>query len=240
MLIFGNHAMTRFISGTIGVYVYTTDLFAVSMDSRIVKEGKTISDGYCKILPLSDAAFFFAIGKVMSDEPGLVDAYAFARQAFAERTSDPISVDHKWADLMTQGFLKAGTQAGHLATGVFVWRTASSHLLVRTMQINDIGDRIDATQATITPPWISGTGKHRELIQEFLDEQSDRVKARLEQMRQENVGKSIPDQNALKTRVIAQAAIDWLNDSAIGGEVATLVMERGKKMAVVSPTRFLS
>ena len=243
--------------GTHFVAALNADFAAVAIDSR-QSTGVVTNDRYCKIVPLSRNAFFFARGITSAIDntthASIYDAREIARQAYREfgiGTTRLDELSQLWARRMVEVYNTKPTEFGSnavggvMAEGVFVGVGADGMIAYgsriiryaqRTVAPFEIGqgpdDALprDASQSAIYP------GGYRELIEEFLSGgQTERAKKATAHLGPFRPG---PDFAAAKVEVYVTAVRNWSGDRGIGGEIAVIVLERGQDLRWVKRPDF--
>jgi hypothetical protein len=72
-------------------------------------------------------------------------------------------------------------------------------------------------------------GGHLEIIEELDRGTTERARAKIAQMKARQAKASGVDVLADKSSMAVKAVMDWSNDPTIGGDVASIIIERGKK-----------
>jgi hypothetical protein len=229
---------TYFLAG------FSAEYAVVAIDSRMVL-GQTISDRYCKIRPLSKNAFFFARGSTSAfdeeEKKNVFDARDVAQSVFDKLGSDTTAAElaHGWADKMQSIYEKRavefskGAVDGLMADGFFVRTDTQGKVTFsgqsiryrRHGQTHFMGNPEPAvfSDPGAGPKYVSG---YNEIIREFRDggktKRAKRVLSRLDPTQQG------PDAVAARYSAFVRAVRDWTGDKGIGGEIATIILEKGK------------
>ncbi len=72
-------------------------------------------------------------------------------------------------------------------------------------------------------------GGHPEIIEELDRGTTERAKARIAEIKTRQATLPSVEGWAAKSSMAAKAVIDWSNDPTIGGDIASIIIERGKK-----------
>ena len=243
--------------GTYFVAALNADFAVVAIDSR-QSTGVVTNDRYCKIVPLSRNAFFFARGITSAIDntthASIFDAREIARQAYREFGVGATKLDELsqlWARRMMEVYntrpSEFGSNAvgGIMAEGVFVGVGADGMIaygsrIIRYAQLPGAPFEIaqgpddalprDPSQAAIYP------GGHRELIDEFSSGgQTERAKKAIAHLGPFQPG---PDFAAARVEAYVSAVREWSGDRDIGGQIAVITLERGQGLRWVKRPDF--
>jgi hypothetical protein len=235
--------------GTFFLFGISTDFAVVAIDSRgtiTTAARKRINDRFCKIRPLSHNAFFFSAGLGVlfqsRTEKVLYDARDVAQDVYAGfgNSRDFGGMAEKWA-LRAESAFRRNNPAPSLLKGVVT--------KAYFVGIKDDGD-IDAGAETIT--YHADTAQHfthalehftlaatphiqqplektaLDVEQEFASGgQTERAKKIIQENAWAKIGNG-PDAVAMRFGNIVAAVRDWSGDDRVGGDIATLILERGK------------
>ncbi len=229
---------TYFLAG------FSAEYAVVAIDSRMLL-GRKVSDRYCKICPLSKNAFFFARGSTSAfdeeEKKNVFDARDVAQSVFDKLGSDATveELARGWADRMQSIYEKrpvefSGSAVDGLMTdGFFVGTDAQGRVTFSGQSIryqrrgkpHFIGKPEPAvfSDPSAGPKYVSG---YNDIIREFKNggktERARRVLSRLDPAQRG------PDAVAARYSAFVRAVRDWTGDKGIGGEVATIILEKGK------------
>ena len=217
------------------------DFIVVAMDSRstpVMGVGPP-SDGYCKITPLSDDVIFFEFGYI--SKPYVFDAKEMAINTYISSPSN-----HYFAQMLTiwagqlleiyrlldetvpslriyfdgkpwiDGFLGGVNENGKIELD---WINISLDPIIG----------FSVTKNTVQAGYLVHGG-HVEIISEFdHGGRTDRARTLLAKISSDGSDRSLAEKSAIKSQAFVEAVRDWSGDVTIGGEVAVLILERGKK-----------
>ncbi len=230
---------TFFVAG------FSPDFAVVAIDSRMIL-GRTVSDAYCKIRPLSKNAFFFARGSTSAydneDKKSVFDARDIAQNVFAgsgRETPPAADLARSWADRMKSVYdkhpLEFAREAvdGLMAEGFFVGTDADGKVTLSGQAIRYQGRGKDRFFG-VSEPVLSGdpgdgpkyVSDHRDIVKEFSGGgKTARAKKVLARIDPSLRG---PDAVAARYSAYVESVRDWSRDKGIGGQVATVILESGK------------
>jgi hypothetical protein len=218
------------------------DFATVSIDSRRgirndVTGAITPDDEYCKITILDDYTIFFGAG--LSYIANEFDAFNLAIDKSKHQRS-PIDLRKLATEWATEGTrriqhayptdadaIDALRPDGIMFDGVFVGHTKDGAVSVINAIIKKNSDNsFDYTVAAI--PTLSVTG-YFEIFSEFFPTvSSDRAQALASSNPALQTSSSVEYQAARNAMIVA-AVRDWSQDPLIGGDIATIILERGQK-----------
>jgi hypothetical protein len=229
--------------GTFFVAAYTPDYAVVAIDSRQLSGGD-INDRYCKIRILSNNAFFFARGatSAVENNVGVFDARDIARRVFLQFGNDTTiaEIAKTWAARMKQIYEARPDEFGRSAIGgvmtdgFFVGIGANGDVVIE-------GQRIDYQPLGVPkfistaepkpnrledPPYLPiYAAGYFELMNEFRNGgETERARNIIPQFAASQGG---PDAIAVRYSAYVTAVREWAGDRAIGGDVATIILEKG-------------
>jgi hypothetical protein len=237
------------LHGTFFIVGISTDFAVVAIDSRgtiLTTARNRINDRFCKIRPLSHNAFFFSAGlsALYQSRTGKIiyDARDVAEDVYAGsgNSRDFGGMAEKWA-LRTESAFRRNSPAPSLLKGII-----SRGYFVG---IKDDGG-IDAGAETIT--YHAETAQHfthalerftlaatphiqqpadkaaLDVEQEFANGgQTERAKKIIQESAWAKIGNG-PDAVAVRFGNLVTAIRDWSGNDKIGGDIATIILERGK------------
>jgi hypothetical protein len=217
------------------------DFIVVAMDSRStpVTGGGPPSDEYCKITPLSDDVIFFESGYI--SRPYVFDAKEMAIETYISSPSN-----RYFAQMLTvRGgkLLEIYKILDENIPSLRIYFDGKPWLDGFLGGVNGNGkielDWIDISLSPLTGfSVIQNTiragylvhGGHVEIISEFdHGGKTERAKTLLEKISADGSDKSLAEKSAIKGQAFVEAVRDCSGDITIGGEVAVLILERGKK-----------
>ncbi len=207
--------------------------------------GQKVSDRYCKIRPLSKNAFFFARGSTSAfDEEknkDVFDARDVAQTVFDKLGSDTpaAALARGWADQMQSIYEKRPIEFsksavdGLMTDGFFVGTDAKGAVTFSGQSIRYLRrgknhffgtpEPVVFSDPSAGPKYISG---YNDIIKEFRDGgKTRRAKSVLSRLDPALRG---PDAVAARYSAFVRAVRDWTGDTGIGGEIATIIVEKGK------------
>jgi hypothetical protein len=242
--------------GTFYLFGISSDFVVVAIDSR--KTTKTaakdlINDRSCKIKPLSPTAFFFSAGLesgvAMATGKILYETRDIAKDVFAGAggTRDFTNLAETWASRMETTVRKLppspSVMKAMMAKGYFV---GARGFFVGTLADGDIGIgagtltyhaegkvHFSHSAEAITPtatPRVAQSADQRALDveSEFANGgQTDRAKKIIHDNGWALIGVGA-DAQARRFENIVAAVRDWSGNPAIGGDIAVIILERGK------------
>jgi hypothetical protein len=228
---------TYFTAGSTSRYA------VVAIDSRQMRGG-IIDDQYCKIQVLSSKAFFFARGTTSASDNNisLFDAREVARSVFVEfgaGTTRFAEMAAAWAARVKAIYDSRPDEFGRfaingiMADGFFVGVDANGDI---TMEGQRISYQPFGLQKFVTipqpkpngppvipylPTYVSG---YFEIMNEFRNggttERARKISAEFGASQDE------PDSIATRYSAYVKAVRDWAGDPGIGGDIATIILER--------------
>jgi hypothetical protein len=226
---------------------FSKDFLVVAIDSRatnLFDPSAPPNDRYCKLYPLSDKVVFFSTGYVAGNAPGIsFDAGVFAKGVYARSPIPPNLADltDKWDDFMHDAYMRLFSSYPSLAVslgnrvmikGYFGGISDDEKVVLESSEMSSLFGRIRSQllhqqQAGNGTPIVHGG--HNEIISEFINRGStERAKKVLAEIDVEATGKSDLERMAITVEAFVKSVRDWSGDSGIGGEVAVLILERGK------------
>ena len=228
---------------------FSDDRIIMAADSRATDaKGHRIDDLECKIRVIDTNLVFVAGAKanVSINNKTFLDADQIAvsvRQG--NSTANIKTVATLWGQEMKSAFEKLGklNRAGLLsmleknqavALGVFAGTESDGHISVYFVEMGyDIVDGNIVFPTTVTPI-EHGTGSFffhgSAAFMEFVSGNTKRAQERRIRLAWELASKHVKDVEPAYLIAGVQAAIDWSNDEAIGGDVDALVLHKGGKI----------
>lgn len=231
--------------GTYFVAGFSTEYGVVAIDSREL-HGPEIDDRYCKIRLLSPTAFFFSRG-VTSATYNLINSVMFDARDVAlsvyERSEKQVvgfdGVAQEWASEIQRIYSQSAVEFGRSAVnnimtdGFFVGTGMDGKIEFAgrriTYQMFGAPAFVISPQPVVFrdptdfPTYAAG---YREIIAEFENGGTTaRARAVLAQLGMIRPG---PDGIAALYSAYVGAVRDWSGEKGIGGDVATIIIERGK------------
>jgi hypothetical protein len=235
--------------GTFFLFGISTDFAVVAIDSRGTIETKTrnrIDDRFCKIRPLSRNAFFFfaGVGMLFRGGTGNVtfDTRDVAKDVYANsgNSRDFGGMAEKWALRTENSFRRANLAPSLLketmTRGYFVGTKDDGAI---DAGAETIAYHADAAQHfTHTPEHFTLTARPytqqpvdksvRDIEQEFANGgQTERAKKIIQDREWAKMANG-PDAAAVRLSSLVTAVRDWSGNDKIGGDIATIILERGK------------
>jgi hypothetical protein len=239
-----NYAAAQIVQhGTYFVAAYTPDYAVVAIDSRQLS-GADINDRYCKIRILSKSAFFFARGatSAVENNVSIFDARDVARSVFLQfgNGTTLAEIAKVWAARVKHIYQARPDEFGRSAIGgimtdgFFVGIGANGDVVIEGQRIDyralDAPKFINAAEPKPNrledppnlPIYAAG---YFELMNEFRNGgKTERARRIIAQFGASQGG---PDAVAARYSAYVTAVRDWANDRAIGGETATIILEKG-------------
>jgi hypothetical protein len=232
----------QFLHGTYFLAGINRDYAVVAIDSRESRGDGIVIDRYCKIRILSDHVIFFATGttSAINAKTGSIifDARDVAQRAFEYFTGNNFKdLANQWAKQM-EGYYGnyldsfAPVVNVEIAEGFFIGINslnkieASSAIIFRRSDLLQ-GFAFHSEQIIPGSPGerLLNNG-HYEILDEFYGKQvTERAKKIIAETADWKPG---PDTDAARYSSYVAAIRDWSGDTGIGGEVATIILERGR------------
>jgi hypothetical protein len=243
------------VLGTIFYFIHTTDYQIVAIDRRNTRVERGITshdDRVCKILPLDDRTIFFNYGFKNWISPAgevMFDSYELAKARFAngKDIADIVrqwSVKHKenlelWyisdptAELAIRELREKNPTVPFFQKAYF---SSSTNADVSLYGVSFVANN-SFTAPHFNDPVIETVGTagrvtgHPDLINEIRNNQSERARrlsARIEVASKDRLTEV--EKSATSIQLKTEAIIGWANDPRIGGEVAVVILEKGKKL----------
>lgn len=216
-------------------FVHLEDDFAVAaIDSRANYPGSHRDDAI-KIVVLGDFTIFLCQGISIGEG---FSATEVAKRMFAQRVApvDPYELATNWATEMRahiEMLWKAdpglvNSMRPDTASGVFLGHADTNSVSGAVAQIKQETPSVFKT--TVHRMQSGGkisTGGHEEIIQEVDAFSSDR--SIILRSKFADPGNNQATFSATMAQMYVTAARDWTGDSEIGGEIAAIILERGRK-----------
>lgn len=231
-----------------GLYV-GKDFITAAIDSRLTIINGTLNlpyykDDVCKISILNEHTIFFVEGLNSNvNNDFAFDAHEIARVQYNKQT-EHIDIERlatDWARTMVKKitdiypfYIKeiSSRPNGEISQGFFISSENDKVLAVQAtikMQASGVAARFSPIVTFVEPnSWIfSG---HGEILAEFVENHiSERAKITIAQFNSRISGSTAPEIWATKTEMYVKTVTDWSGDVNIGGEIATIILEHGKK-----------
>jgi hypothetical protein len=230
--------------GTYFAFIQLHDYSAVAIDSRVTT-GNSSRDDMCKLFPLSEHAIFFSAGVYEgADSEGTIifSPHATAEQVFGGSNGRSMSeIAAHWARIIVEqikGFYPSNHQIiehnedGFITRGVFAGESTNEGIVAyqSTIVRSDSSEKLDLGVSTEKIPnsFFLGLG-HPEVVEPILHNGPDEWARHIhDQILAETAGKTgHPEEAAAWVSAIAQAVIDRAGNRNIGGQVASIILERG-------------
>jgi hypothetical protein len=243
-------AQDAFSHGTFFIFGLSTDYAVVAIDSRSTVTRKNrearFNDGVCKIRPLAPNAFFFSTGLDNASNAltgrEIFDGRDLANDAYANAGRPPnfATLADKWATWVEASFRHAKLSPEALkdpmAKGFFVGTTDQGELAADAATIGYHADN-DALFSHTAQSFTPTATLHFEqpidrplldIESEFADGgKTDRAKKVMQDAGWAAIPKG-PDATALRLSTLVTAVRDWSGNDGIGGDIATVILERGQ------------
>jgi hypothetical protein len=230
--------------GTYFAFIYLPDYAAVAIDSRVISGGNP-RDDTCKLFPLSERVIFFSAGVYDGRNPEgnvIFSPHATAKEIFDLSTSRSMSdIVEQWAHTTTEQ-IKAlygsnheivdHNEDGFIARGVFAGESKDQNFVAyqNTIMRTYTSEAIDLvfTNERIPNGYFLGLG-HPEVVEPILhngpDEWAKKIHERILAQTAGITGH--PEAAAIWVSAVTQAVIDRAGDPRIGGQVASIILQRG-------------
>jgi hypothetical protein len=212
-------------------FVYVEEGFAVAaIDSRQTI-GTERRDDVCKITPLDEFTIFLSQGIAMSEK---FNTSAIARRKFTNKGSDidvyKLACD--WATEMTKHIeeLYASDRdfvrqmKPDAAGAILLGHDTMGPVRAAQAQIQESNGTVFNLVRSIPSHTYSYTS-YKEIIDEVLACRTDRAKALYHSYRSTGGASDW----AVRAQLCVRAVVDWAGDQEVGGEVATIVLEQGRR-----------
>jgi hypothetical protein len=236
-----------FGQATVFVAARSEDYLAVAMDTRVTTRSALPflpdhhSNMFCKIRPLSNRVTFFLTGLATLDE---IDTMKIATDTYlhARDTRQPIGLrklTSEFSKELATLFSERQLDYRYATIGVFAGTDFDGSLSVYEGYI--VGEPLQHTftsQVQQIAPYEGNVryraSAHGDIMKEFLDKPTERAN----QLKRDFIFEykdHIPtptDDNADGAALIATAIVKgiimWSGDEGVGGEVSTIILERGR------------
>lgn len=215
-------------------FVYVNDDFAAAaIDSR-ENIGDEHRDNICKITLLDDYTIFLCQGIARGEGFSAGD---IARGEFAQQLKplDLYKLASDWANEMTKQIKIlyerdrdiVEDMKPNAAGGVFLGYTEVGNVSAVQVQI-EVSNSVNVTTfiTALPPDSCPRTGGHDPIVEEVLAGDTNRARKLRASI---NLTGNPATNWAIKAQTCVKAVIDWGDDRNVGGEVATLILERGQK-----------
>ena len=231
--------------GTYFLAGISSDYAVIAIDSREShRSGANVvaNDRYCKIRILSRDIIFFATGttSAISAKTGatIFDARDVAQRTFEDFTGDFDDLPNRWAMQMEAVYMRYADSFPFvpaneiIADGFFIGTNHLNEIAASEAMIfrrSDLFNGFAFRRERIVPGPPGSTllnNGHFEILEEFYGSRpTDRAKNIIAETAGWNSG---PDTDATRYTSYVAAVRDWSGDAGIGGEIATIILERGK------------
>ena len=235
--------------GTYYIAIFSDDFAIVSIDSRTtdpLRPEVPPNDKYCKIVPLSDDLIFFSTGLVAAKEDNrvMLDAAEAAREVYATAShpTDLGELIDRWDIHIRPSYTKMIMMHPEIADifskkpiidGLFIGISRSNRMALAQAELTYTTDGQINTHLNYHEPAGNGIeifhGGHPEIIEELDRGMTGRARAKIAKMKARQARASGVDVLADKSSMAVKAVMDWSNDPTIGGDIASIIIERGKK-----------
>jgi hypothetical protein len=244
VLLWAGMAIADVRHGTYFAFIDLPDYAAVAIDSRVTSGGD-FRDDVCKLFPLSERAIFFSAGIYDGrDREGSVtfSPHAAAREVFDLSASHSTSdIAEQWAHTVVEQIkvlyalnreIVEHNEDGFITRGVFAEESNSEGVVAyqSTITRSYNGKTVDFgfTKERIPKGYFLGLG-HTEVVEPILHNGPD---AWAKQIHDQILAKTAgiagpPEKAAIWASAVTQAVIDRAGDAHIGGQVASIILERG-------------
>jgi hypothetical protein len=237
------------LHGTFFIFGISTDFAVVAIDSRGTIKGATrnrVNDRFCKIRPLSHNAFFFSAGlsALFQGRTGKImfDARDVAEDVYASfgNSRDFGGMAEKWAlraesafrkdspapsllkDIVTRGYFVGIKDDGEIDAGA---ETITYHADTAQHFTHTLEHFVLAATPHVQQPIDKAA---LDVEQEFAHGgQTERAKKVIQDSEWATIGNG-PDAVAVRFSNLVTAVRDWSGNDKVGGDIATIILERGK------------
>ena len=236
--------------GTFFIFGLSTDYAVVAIDSRgtitTTNRKNRVNDRFCKVRPLSPTAFFFSTGLdtafYVATGREIFDTRDIANDVYANagRSSNFETMADKWATWSEAAYRHATLMSAALkdpmAKGYFVGTKDDGEIGAGAATIGyhrDTAQHFSHTSEGFTPtakPRVEQPNGQpvRDIEHEFTaGGLTDRAKKIMQDVGWATA-RSGPDTAALHLSTLVAAVRDWSGNDTIGGDIATIVLERGQ------------
>jgi hypothetical protein len=245
-------AAQEFSHGTFFIFALSSDYAVVAIDSRETIRVKSMKDRFndaiCKIRPLAPNAFFFSAGldRIFNElnEREVVDVRNIASDAYANAGRPPNFEDlaNKWATWTeasirhAREFMSPQALKDPMSKGYFVGTKDNGELTADAATIHYQAD--SAALFSHTPESFVPTAKPHldqpadkpliDIESEFANGgQSERAKKVMQDIGWATAGNGA-DATASRVSTLVTAVRDWSGNDNIGGDIATIILERSQ------------
>ena len=235
--------------GTYYIAIFSNDFAVVSIDSRStdpLRPEIPPNDQYCKIVPLSDDLIFFSTGMVAAKEDNrvILDAAAAAREVYATASHPPDlgELIDRWDIHIRPSYTQMIMMHSEIAeifskkpiiNGLFIGISRSNRMALAQAELTYTTDGQINTHLNYHEPAGNGIeifhGGHPEIIEELDRGMTERARTKIAQMKARWASASGVDVWADRSSTAVKVVMDWSNDPTIGGDIASIIIERGKK-----------
>jgi hypothetical protein len=221
-------AQASLSGGTYYNYLYLTDRFIVSADTRAsgTSGPAKTSDRYCKVIPLSDRIIFFSrdLGNVTG--PGVsFDVNDSAREAYRKGGPEIVKIGEEWGEIVSSVVAALPEQElaryknGEISTGYFAVSADSEIKLIR-MQVTRHSNNTTHKGTTMVPPQLVSLGYEGTFSKALQGAGQPDIRVSTIEQQAEIL------QRATET-VIGEAISQNGSKSYIGGEAVVMILEAG-------------
>ena len=230
--------------GTYFAFISLPDYAAVAIDSRVTS-GDNFRDDMCKLFPLSERVIFFSAGVYDGRNPEgtiIFSPHATAGEVFDLSTGHSMSdIAERWAHIIVEQIkvfyasnheIVEHNEDGFITRGVFAGESENEGVVAyqSTITRSYTSDTIDIgfTKERIPNGYFLGLG-HPEVVKPILHNGPDEWAGQIhDQILAETAGiTGHPEEAATWVSAVTQAVIDRAGDHRIGGQVASIILERG-------------
>jgi len=235
-----------FHSGTFFVVVVSNDFLVVAIDSRThdpTDPSAPPNDRTCKITPLSNNVIFFykGLGGARDDNGKAFSGESIARDIYipthslndlASRWGNKMADTYREIFAVNQDFVRHAPN-GTIVNGYFGGTDLDGTIALADAKIIyspsdgfrvELGRRNPPTNNALIHAYFD------EIFSEFRNGgNTARARAAMAEIEAQAIGKSSAERMAITASAYVKAVRDWGNDATVGGDIASVIIERGQK-----------
>jgi hypothetical protein len=240
-------AQSGYFSG--GTFIYfrkTDDYIVASVDSRVESVSNDLKPigpyhDECKIAVLDEHTIFFSQGAaalILHEQGTRISADDIAREVFTQSQSAAFPVNEaanrftqRIIDIYGMYYPMSVSIEGHaLLYGIFAassvddLQAAQANIFVQNQRV--VGNFLFSRGPS--SPMFLKTHVAQDIFDEFDAGNTTRARQLYSEYAERFGNLTLADRNALKATVMVRAMINWSNDPAIGGDVSTVILEKGR------------
>jgi hypothetical protein len=228
-------------TGTFYKVVHDQKYIVAAIDSRLTHSPASETSDGCKLQVLGDHAIFMAQGVLkQTDANGhdTFDAYALAKQAYNSSAASDITTRaaaEKFAIAANEAFAQSyhGGPDRIYVVGIFAESLPDGSLNLDFATVYSKKGALERVVAGAAPAEGAEAAAYQpagfsEIAKEAKERTSERSKTLYDRLSEKLSHATKADQDALAADDTVQAVEDWANNKAVGGDVATVILESGK------------